>query len=65
MLHQFAGTAGHSVASQVVRAGADDPNHRRQRRGDQAGVGQWANAQHQVNFAQVRAMQVDEAVDQS
>ncbi len=51
--------------AQVLRAGADHPHHRRQRSGHQAAVGQRAGAQHQVDLAEMFALQVDEAADQA
>src|SRR3990167_588644 len=65
VLDQCAGRTRHDAPRQVTRAGADHPHQRREGGGDQAGVGQRADAQHQVDFAEVGAVQVDEAVDQA
>ncbi|MCY1419751.1 hypothetical protein D9M71_353470 [compost metagenome] len=62
---QFAGADRYAAAGQVGGAGAGDAYHVGQRRGHQPGVGQGAGAQHQVDLAEVAAVQVDEAVDQA
>ncbi|MCY1441803.1 hypothetical protein D9M71_581390 [compost metagenome] len=61
---QFAGAGGDAAAGQVGGAGAGNAHHVGERCGDQTGVGQRAGAQHQVDLAQVAALQVDKAVDQ-
>jgi hypothetical protein len=65
MFWQFLRAARHTALFQVGRAGAGNAHHVGQGCRYQAGIGQWPGTQHQIDFAQVRAMQVDEAVDQA
>ena len=60
MFRQLLWGQWHAATLQVGRAGADDAHHRRQGRGDQARIGEWADAQHQIDLAEVLAMQIDE-----
>ena len=65
MLQQFAGVLGNACTCQVVRAGADNPAHGREGGGYQAAIAQRTDTQHQVDFTEVGALQVNEAVDQA
>lgn len=65
MLFQFQWAARNAASTQILRAGADDARHRRQRRGHQAAVGQGADTHDDIHLTQVFALQVDEAVDQA
>ncbi|MCY1398878.1 hypothetical protein D9M71_139210 [compost metagenome] len=65
MLDQLRRVGGNAAALQVSRAGASNAHHIGQRCGDQPCIGQRACPKDQVDFTQVCAMQVDEAVDQA
>ncbi|MNQ50441.1 hypothetical protein D3C85_643860 [compost metagenome] len=56
--------AGCTATLEVGRAGAGNPHHAGQRGGDHACVCHLPGAQYQIDLAQVRAVHVDEAVDQ-
>ncbi|MNP20040.1 hypothetical protein D3C76_1125970 [compost metagenome] len=65
MLGQLRRAGGNPAGRQVSRAGTGNTHHVGQGRGHQTGIGQGTCAQHQIDFAQVRAVQVDKAVDQA